>query len=86
MRKLKRRHVSRAFLILQADEVLTRDELRSLITAAVTAGVFKEFFAQKEHRIDEAVEALFNEIFLDEFADSENDMISHKQFDQAVAA
>lgn len=58
--------------------MLTRDEVKALIATAVEAGVFELFFKIKEEKTEEAVEALFDEIFLDVFIDQDDEMVTEE--------
>ena len=56
--------------ILQ-DQKLTKNETRVFIHKAVKEGVFESFFYQQEKKEKDAVDALYEEIFLDAFISSD---------------
>lgn len=86
----KRRNVSLIFncyfKFLQQEEVLCRDEVKTLITAALDMGIFEQFVKHKEQQTEEAIEALFTEIFLDVFIDQDDEMLDEEQYSSAVNA
>lgn len=65
--------------------MLSRDEVRIFIHRAVKEGVFSDFFQAQREKEQAAVDALFDEIFLDAFLNSDNDLIDKTQYNQVVA-
>ena len=45
--------------------------MRSFLTKCLEAGIFNDFYAQKDAELEGAVESLFNEYFAEEFNNSE---------------
>lgn len=66
---------------------LTKEEVRTFIHRALNEGIFSEFFTLQEKKEQAAVDALFDEIFLDAFIDdAENNVIDKKKYNLVVRA
>ena len=59
--------------------------MRVFILRAIKEGIFTDFFCQQEKKEQAAVDALFDEIFLDEFLSCDEDLISKNNFQRVVA-
>ena len=53
--------------------MLAKDEVRVFISRAVQDGIFTDFFRQQDQKEQAAVDALYEEIFLDAFLSHEDD-------------
>ena len=64
--------------------MLARDEVRVFILIAVKEGIFADFFNRQEEKEHAAIDALFDEIFLDEFLQCENDFLQKNNYIKVV--
>ena len=53
---------------------------------ALKEGIFTQFFQKQDKKLEEAVETLFDEIFLDVFINEGDEIISKEQFNTVVNA
>ena len=68
------------------DNTLSKDEVKIFILRALKEGIFSQFFRKQDKKVEEAVETLFDEIFLDAFVNSDNDLISKEEYTEIVTA
>ena len=64
--------------------MLARDEVRVFILIAVKEGIFADFFNSQEEKEHAAIDALFDEIFLDEFLQCDNDYLQKNNYIKVV--
>ena len=67
------------------DNTLSKDEVRVFILRAVKEGIFAEFFLQQEQKEQAAVDALYDEIFLDAFISQDDDLIDKNTYCNVVS-
>ena len=60
--------------------------MKIFILRALKEGIFSQFFRKQDKKVEEAVETLFDEIFLDAFVNSDNDLISKEEYTEIVTA
>ena len=63
---------------------MSKDEVRVFILRAVKEGIFCDFFCLQEQKEQEAVDALFEEIFLDAFLSCDQDQIDRQCYTKVV--
>ena len=67
------------------DRTLTKEEVRTFIHRAVKEGIFTSFFMLQEQKEQAAVDALYDEIFLDAFISQDDDEINKSNFFRVVS-
>lgn len=67
------------------DNTLSKDEVKIFILRALKEGIFSQFFRKQDKKVEEAVDTLFDEIFLDAFINQDDELISKQQFGEIVA-
>ena len=65
-------------------KILTKDEIRVFILRAMQEGIFADFFQYQEEKEKAAIDALFNEIFIEEFQACDEDFIKKSNYIRVV--
>ena len=66
------------------NRTLTKEEVRTFIHRALKEGIFTDFLMQQEQKEQAAVDALYEEIFLDAFISQENDLMDKSKYCRVV--
>ena len=66
------------------DGTISKDEVKIFILRALKEGIFTQFFRKQDKKLEEAVETLFDEIFLDAFVNQDDELIAKEQYFNVV--
>ena len=66
------------------DGTISKDEVKIFILRALKEGIFTQFFRKQDKKLEEAVDTLFDEIFLDAFINHDDEIIDKEQYTNVV--